>query len=65
MQLFLRCGGSGGTVAVQAGPNETFQALTERLGSGETAESSGQVVGVCLECYSVPFRTLGKLHVDF
>ncbi|KAL0044635.1 hypothetical protein WJX82_003672 [Trebouxia sp. C0006] len=43
MQLFLRCGGSGGTVAVQAGPHETFQALTDRLGSGETAEISGQV----------------------
>lgn len=43
MQLFLRCGGSVGTVAVQAGVHESFQALTDRLGSGETAESSGQV----------------------
>ncbi|DBB01814.1 hypothetical protein WJX77_008966 [Trebouxia sp. C0004] len=43
MQLFLRCGGSVGTVAVQAGPHESFEALTDRLGSGETAESSGEV----------------------
>ncbi|KAA6425493.1 MAG: UPF0549 C20orf43 protein [Trebouxia sp. A1-2] len=51
MQLFLRCGGSVGTVAVQAGSHESFQALTDRLGSGETAESSGEV------CYEFQGRT--------
>jgi hypothetical protein len=52
-------------VAVQADPDESFQALMDRLGSGETAESSGEVVGVSLECCSVPSRTLPKLPVDF
>ena len=60
MQLFLRCGGAVGTVAVHAEPTERFEALTDRLGSGATAESSGQVVSVfpvCLACVcSTPFE---------
>jgi len=40
----VRCGGATGTVAVDAGPQEKFQALTDRLRAASTAECSGQVV---------------------
>lgn len=53
-----------GTIAVQAEPTECFEALTDRLGSGATAESSGQVVSVFLVCLACVCSTPFELAVN-
>ena len=44
MQLFVRCGGAAGTIAVETGPHESFQDLSSRLGAAPAARAFGHMV---------------------